>query len=118
MTPQQARELVAQLETVEITTLGRRSGRPSRIEIWTFAIDGRQIITGTPGPRDWFANILAKPDLTLHLPGGVDVATTAVPVADVEFRRRVFTDEKTWWYRSQRSIEDLVASSPMVELEF
>ncbi len=101
-----------------MTTTGRGSGRPRRIEIWMYAIDGRYVITGTPGPRDWFANLSADPRLVIHLPGGVDVAATAAPVSDQQLRRQVFTDEKTWWYRSQTTVDDLVQNSPMVELSF
>ncbi len=112
------RDLLGRVETVEITTIGRNSGEPRRLEIWMYEIDGRYIITGTPGPRGWYANLLADPTMTLHLPGGVDLEATASPVDDSGFRRRVFGAEKTWWYRSQTPIDELVATSPMVELRF
>ena len=83
-----------------------------------YEVDGRHIITGTPGPRDWFANLMADPNMTLHLPGGTDLPAVASRVDDREFRERVFTAEKTYWYRSQSSLSDLVGTSPMVELEF
>lgn len=83
-----------------------------------YAIDGRYIITGTPGPRDWYANVVADPSMTLHLPGGVDLEATATPVGDPDFRREVFTSEKTWWYRSQAPVDDLLGTSPMIELRF
>ena len=53
--------------TVEITTTGRRTGRPRRIETWRYRADGRYWLTGSPGSRDWYANLLANPDFTLHL---------------------------------------------------
>ena len=112
------REALEAVETVEITTIGRRSGKPRRLEIWMYAIDGKYIITGTPGVRDWYANLLADPKMTLHLPGGPDLAVTATPVDDMAFRRTAFTAAKTWWYRSQAPVEELVATSPMVELSF
>ena len=114
----QVRELLETIEIVDITTTGRRSGSPRRIEIWMYAIDGRYIITGTPGPRDWYANLRANPAMTLHLPGGIDLAAIATPIADPVFRRRVFTSKKTQWYRSQTPLEDLIAASPMVEMQF
>jgi len=112
------RRILDQVETVEITTRGRNSGELRRIEIWMYAIDGRYIITGTPGPRDWYANVMAHPRLRLHLPDGTDLAATAAPVDDPEFRKRVFTDPKTWWYRDQTSVADLIANSPMIEMLF
>ena len=112
------RKLLEKVETVEITTIGRESGKLRRLEIWMYAIDGRYIITGTPGPRDWYANLLADPRMTLHLPGGHDLGAVATPVDDIAFRRAAFTADKTWWYRSQAPVEELVATSPMVELSF
>lgn len=112
------RDLLGMVETVEITTVGRTTGEPRRLEIWMYAIDGRYIITGTPGPRDWYANLLANPSMTLHLPGGTDLAATADPVTDEAFRRAVFTAEKTAWYRSQVPVAELIATSPMVEMRF
>lgn len=101
--------------TIDLTTTGRRSGRPSRIEIWWFRVDGRFVITGTPGPRDWYANVLADPRVTVHV-GGLDLPATATPVADPGFRRRVFTDARTSWYSTQAELERLVAEAPMVEV--
>ncbi|MDJ0924133.1 MAG: nitroreductase/quinone reductase family protein [Acidimicrobiia bacterium] len=115
---QHVRELLDNIETVEITTTGRSSGAARRIEIWMYAIEGRYVITGTPGPRDWYANVQAKPTLTLHLPGGIDLDAVATPVTDRRFRRQVFMAEQTWWYRSQTPLEELIATSPMVELQF
>lgn len=114
----QTLSLLRRVETVDITTTGRRSGQPRRIEIWMYEVDDRFVITGTPGPRDWYANLIADPSLTIHLPNGTDVPATALPVADPEVRKTVFTADKTWWYRSQATVADLVANSPMVELTF
>ena len=97
--------------TVDLTTYGRRSGLPTRIEIWWFCVDGRFIITGTPGKRDWYANVLANPDVIVHTPVG-DFAGTARVVADSDFRRRVFEFPDAHWYKSQTSLERLVAEAP------
>ena len=109
-------DILQNTETVDITTTGRRSGHPRRIEIWMYEVDGRFVITGTPGPRDWYANVVANPRMTVHLPGGPDVEFVASTVTDPEFRRRVLSVDKTAWYRSQTTLEDLVGNSPMVEL--
>ncbi|MEM9654616.1 MAG: nitroreductase family deazaflavin-dependent oxidoreductase [Actinomycetota bacterium] len=106
---------LAAIRTLDITTYGRRSGQPRRIEIWWFRIDGRFIITGTPGPRDWFANLVADPRIIIHA-GGVDHPGTAVPVTDEAFRRAVFTDEQTGWYNDQSELDTLVDTAPMVEI--
>src|SRR5206468_8831246 len=46
----------AALETdraIDITTIGRKSGQPRRIEMAFHNLDGQIYITGTPGKRDW-----------------------------------------------------------------
>ena len=108
---------LARHRTIDLTTTGRRSGRPSRIEIWWFHVDGRFVITGTPGPRDWFANVLADPRVTVHVPGH-DVGATAVPITDEAERRAVMTHPETSWYASQAELDRLVAAAPMVEILF
>jgi deazaflavin-dependent oxidoreductase (nitroreductase family) len=103
--------------TVDLTTIGRRSGAPRRVEIWWWRVDGRFIITGTPGRRDWLANIHANPEVTIHV-DGLDIPAHAVPIDDASFRRRVFTTPDTSWYETQAELDHLVDSSPMVEILF
>lgn len=56
----------------DITTVGRRSGNPRRVEIYFHQFDGEYFLTGRPGrKRDWEANIAANPRFTLHLKRGV-----------------------------------------------
>jgi deazaflavin-dependent oxidoreductase (nitroreductase family) len=106
--------------TIDITTTGRRSGQPRRIEIWMLDVDGRFFITGTPGPRDWLANLRADPALTVHLKrqAHADLAATATPVTDEATRRQVLEHLTARWYRSQSPLDDLVATAPMVEVTF
>jgi deazaflavin-dependent oxidoreductase (nitroreductase family) len=106
--------------TIDITTFGRRSGEPRRIEIWMLDVDGQFFITGTPGPRDWLANLTADPRLIVHLKrrAHVDLDASARPVTDDAIRRRVIDHLSARWYRSQASIDDLVARAPMVEVTF
>ncbi len=103
--------------TIDLTTLGRRSGRPSRIEIWWFQVDDRFFITGTPGARDWYANVSADPKVVIHV-GGLDLPATATPVRDLALRARVFDDPQTRWYSSQAQRQRLIDESPMVEITF
>ncbi len=106
--------------TIDITTTGRRSGRPRTIEIWFLAIDDRIFITGTPGPRDWYANLLADDSLVFHLKESAraDLPATARPVIDEATRRLVFENRAARWYRDQTDLEDLVANAPVVEVTF
>ena len=108
--------------TIDITTTGARSGLPRRTEIWFLHFDGRTFITGTPGPRGWYANVLANDRFTFHLKESVsaDLAARAVPVLDEPTRRWVFSQPHAWndWYRGEAALDDLVASAPMVEVLF
>jgi deazaflavin-dependent oxidoreductase (nitroreductase family) len=106
--------------TVDITTTGRRSGLPRRIEIWMLDVDGRFFITGTPGRRDWLANLLDEPRLVVHLKrrAFVDLEARATVVTDEATRRRVLNHLTARWYRTQTPIDDLVTTAPMVEVTF
>ncbi|MEQ4205485.1 nitroreductase family deazaflavin-dependent oxidoreductase [Actinopolymorpha sp. B17G11] len=102
--------------TIDLTTWGRRSGRPVRIEIWWFHVDGRLVVTGTPGPRHWYANVLANPAVIVHIEDR-DLPGTARPITDRRLRHQVFIDVQTSWYLSQAPLEELIQSSPMIEIE-
>lgn len=82
-------------------------------------VDGRFFITGTPGRRDWLANLLADPHLVMHLKrrAGLDLDATAAPVCDPVTRRRALEHPSASWYRTQTPIDELVATAPMVEVQ-
>ena len=103
--------------TVDITTTGRTSGLARRIEIWWFRVEGRFIITGTPGRRDWLANLRKNPQLIIHV-NGLDIDAVASEMDDPEVRRDVFTQQQTSWYTTQDQLDRLVAEAPMIELHF
>jgi deazaflavin-dependent oxidoreductase (nitroreductase family) len=113
--------------TIDITTLGRRSGIPRRIEVWFHRVDGRWYLTGVPGPRSWYANLRADPRFIVHLKHGVtaDLPATAVPV-DEATRRRVITavldlqtrPEIATRVSQRQNFDDWFARSPLVEIVF
>ena len=78
---------------VDITTTGRKTGDPRRIEIWCHLMDGQLYLAASPGPRSWYANLCANPEVTLHLKDDVkaDIAVRARPVTDEAERRDTFT---------------------------
>ena len=81
--------------TVEITTIGARSGLPRRIEIWFYRVGETNYLSGMPGRTpDWFHNLEVNPQFTLHLKHGVhaNLKATAHPITDAAERRRVFTE--------------------------
>ena len=108
-------ERLAARRTIELTTYGRETGLPRRIEIWWFHVDGRFVITGTPGRRDWLANVITNPTVIVHV-DGADIGATARVVEEAEFRRSVFTQPSTRWYTTQAELDHLVETAPMIEL--
>jgi deazaflavin-dependent oxidoreductase (nitroreductase family) len=106
---------LARTRTVDLVTTGRRSGQPQTVEIWWFHFEDRFIITGTPGRRDWYANVLAHPRVVIQTRHG-DFPATAVSVQDHEFRHRFFSDGAARWYTTQAELQALVAMAPMIEI--
>jgi deazaflavin-dependent oxidoreductase (nitroreductase family) len=62
-----------------LTTAGRASGRPHRIEIWFFEHDGRLYLLSGGGDRsDWVRNLRAEPAVRLELAGHAGPASARV----------------------------------------
>jgi deazaflavin-dependent oxidoreductase (nitroreductase family) len=103
---------------VDITTTGRQSGDPRRIEIVFHNIDGRVYISGMPREerRSWLANLEANPHFTLHLKNGVgaDLPATARIIGDESERRDVLTHVARNWRRND--VETMVRHSPLIEV--
>jgi deazaflavin-dependent oxidoreductase (nitroreductase family) len=115
----QIRRALASGGIIDITTTGRRTGAPRRIEIVFHAIDGRIYITGRPRAdrtRAWLLNLEADPHLTFHLKGAVsaDLPATARVVTDEAERRAVFGYVVTVW--TGQDLETMVRHSPLIEV--
>lgn len=106
--------------TIDITTTGRKSGQPRRIEIWFHNIDGEYYITGLPGTPGWYANMLAHPDFTFHLKQSAqaDLPATATPVRDPAQREAVLTRICRNLGRDEKDIPARVAGSPLIHVVF
>ena len=104
---------------IDITTTGRKSGQPRRIEIVFFHVDERVYITGLPGKRAWLANLDADPRLTFHLKKGLtaDLPATARIVTDQAERRPVLERVCRDWGRESQT-EAFVVGSPLIEVIF
>ncbi|MEO6795884.1 MAG: nitroreductase family deazaflavin-dependent oxidoreductase [Candidatus Dormibacter sp.] len=103
---------------IDITTTGRKSGEPRRIEIVFHNIGGRLYISGQPRPeeRAWLSNLKAHPRFTLHLKGPVkaDLPATARVITDEKERRQVLTDVAKIWKRDD--VDRMVKESPLIEV--
>ena len=113
----------ARERTVDITTIGRRSGEPRRIETWFYRVDDTVYLSGMPGRRGWAANLEAEPAFTFHLKNGVqaDLPARATQVVDEAERRRIIAtliEDLGNVSDSARSLEQWVAGSPLFAVEF
>lgn len=107
--------------TIDITTTGRRSGLPRRIELVFHNFDGRIYISGMPRAghtRAWLHNLAAKPQFTFHLKGQVaaDLPATARVITDEAERRALFARIVKVW--TAQDIETMTRYSPLIEVTF
>lgn len=103
---------------IDITTLGRKTGRARRIEIMFHNVDGRIFISGRPEwPRSWIANLKADPRFMFHLKGPVvaDLPAQARLITDAQERRSVLEPIARSW---GIDLDAMVASSPLIEVTF
>jgi deazaflavin-dependent oxidoreductase (nitroreductase family) len=113
------RAALAHSGIIDITTTGRRTGEPRRIEIAYHAIDGRIYISGMPRAdrvRRWLMNLQAEPRFTFHLKGAVqaDLRATARIITDEAQRRAILEHVARAWSRTD--LDAMVAHSPLVEV--
>lgn len=104
--------------TIDITTTGRKSGEPRRIEMMFHSFDGHVYISGMPNPdhaRAWLQNMRANPAFTFHLKQLVqaDLPATAREITDDPERREVMTKVAKVW---RRDVEPMMTQSPLVEV--
>jgi deazaflavin-dependent oxidoreductase (nitroreductase family) len=106
--------------TIDITTTGRRTGEPRRVEIVFHNIRGRLIISGSPRPdrtRAWLLNLESDPHLTFHLKRRVqaDLPATARVISD-EGERRAIAEWIVAHAWPNMDLEAMVAYAPMIEV--
>jgi deazaflavin-dependent oxidoreductase (nitroreductase family) len=103
---------------IDITTTGRKSGEPRRLEIVLHNIDGRLYISGQPSRqrRGWLANLDANPNLTVHLKRGIkaDLPATAREITDPKERRQVLEGVARHWNRGD--VDVMMQYSPLIEV--
>lgn len=80
---------VADQSTVELTTVGRRSGQPRTVTIW-FVVDASRLYVqaGSGGSADWYRNLAANPALSLRI-GSLALRGRARPIDDAGETARV-----------------------------
>ncbi|MEW5992759.1 MAG: nitroreductase/quinone reductase family protein [Chloroflexota bacterium] len=113
------RRALAHGHVIDITTTGRRSGLPRRIELVFHVFGGRIYVSGIPRAdrvRAWLRNLEADPRLTFHLKAIVqaDLAATARIITEPAERREVLEKIARVWRRTD--VDAMVAHSPLIEV--
>jgi hypothetical protein len=119
----------APARTVDITTIGAKTGRERRIEIWFYRVDDEIYLTTQPASRSWYTNLLRHPQFTFHLKDSVraDLPATAEPVLDREERQHVFeaiisdlnhARHRAYISQPVQPIEEWMAGSPLMHVTF
>lgn len=116
--------------TIDVTTTGRRSGEPRRIEIVFYRFEDSIYLSGIPGPtpRAWLLNLAVEPHFAFHLKNQIvaDLPAVATVITDPAERRRILVDfvddfnerhgpDSPW---PTAVLEDWVARSPLAKVSF
>ena len=114
------RRALAHAGTIDITTTGRRTHQPRRVEIVYHVFDGRIYISGSPRAdrrRSWLANLETDPHFVFHLKQGMatDLPATARIIKDPVERRAICAQIiETAWHN--QDLEAMVSYSPLIEV--
>jgi deazaflavin-dependent oxidoreductase (nitroreductase family) len=113
------RRALSRGHVIDISTTGRRTGKPRRIEIVFHVFDGRIYISGMPSTRtrSWIHNLDADPRMTFHLKGPdvvADVPATARIITDETERRTVLEQVARVWRRDD--VDAMVRHAPLIEV--
>jgi hypothetical protein len=119
MIDERVRRALSRGHRIDVTTTGRQTGRPRRIEIVFHNFDGRIYISGLPSRqrRSWLANLAADPRLTFHLKGPVkaDLPARARIIEDPADRVTILGRIAEAWGRTD--LDAMVRWSPLIEVE-
>jgi deazaflavin-dependent oxidoreductase (nitroreductase family) len=93
---------LGELDYCYLTTTGRHSGRPHRIEIWFALGDGvAYLLSGGADRSDWVRNLMVTPEVVLEI--GEETRTTTARVvtdpAEDALARRVVVEKYRPRYR-------------------
>ncbi|WP_026370018.1 nitroreductase family deazaflavin-dependent oxidoreductase [Kallotenue papyrolyticum] len=116
--PRQWPERYADRPYAYLTTVGRRTGRPHRIEIWFAVRDGRvYLLAGGRERSDWVRNLRANPHVTLELGGETHTGTARVlqpDTAEDQLARRLLVEK----YRRGDELDEWGRTSLPIVIEF
>ncbi|HEY3529464.1 MAG TPA: nitroreductase family deazaflavin-dependent oxidoreductase [Nocardioides sp.] len=100
-----------------LTTTGRRSGRPHRIEIWFLERgDAVYLFSGGGERSDWVRNLQREPHVDLELPGRPSQRYSASVVKDADDGLRREMDVKYYATDPGEHITEWARDSTVVRL--
>jgi deazaflavin-dependent oxidoreductase (nitroreductase family) len=74
--------------TIDLTTVGRKSGKSHTQPVWFVVDDGRILVQAGKGTRDWYRNLLENPTVVVR-EGEYQFRTHATPVKDPARTKRI-----------------------------
>ena len=114
----QTYETAARTKEVELTTFGRKTGKPSRRIIWITATSGRIYVRSGPGmTREWPKNLVANGRGVLHM-DGQDLPVRARHVTDPQEARAMHAPVKAKYNAERPSSSGDEPPTPAEEAVF
>jgi deazaflavin-dependent oxidoreductase (nitroreductase family) len=111
-------ETAAREKEVELTTYGRKTGRPSRRIIWITALDNRLYVrSGLGMTRDWPKNLVANDRAILHM-AGQDITVRARHVTDPVEARSMHAPVKAKYDAARRASQGSEPPTPSEQAVF
>jgi deazaflavin-dependent oxidoreductase (nitroreductase family) len=102
-----------------LTTIGRRSGQPHRIEIWFGVDNGRlYLLSGGRDRSDWVRNLQANPRVTIELGVETRAGTARILQAGTEEDQRARDLLVAKYATPANPLEDWKRRSLAVAIEF
>lgn len=104
---------LASQEYCYLTTKGRLSGRPHRIEIW-FGLDGSTLymLSGGGKSSDWVRNLIADPAVSIRIGRQTFEATARlVTAADEDALARSLLAAKYYHWREGKPLNDWASTA-------
>jgi len=74
--------------TIDLTTVGRKTGKPHTQPVWFVVDDGKILVQAGKSKRDWYENLLQNPTVTVRQ-GEYQFRAHAKPVTDPVRTKRI-----------------------------
>jgi len=112
-------ERLADEDFAYLTTTGRKSGKPHRVEIW-FALDaGRMFMLSGGGERaDWLKNIRKDPNIRVQVGSRTTPARARVARGADDQRARELLDAKYMGWKRGKKLSSWARDSVPIVIEF